>query len=79
MDKYLHPEDCHIERTDNGFGKQIAVLRDDDGTHVTKFPDVWTDEQIMLALAFANSFYAKGIEQGKARKAAEIKACLQIV
>lgn len=79
MDNYLHPADAHIERKDNGFGKQVAVLRDEEGVRIMEFPAVLTDEQIMLALSFANHLYAKGIEAGKARKAAEIKACLQIV
>ena len=79
MDKYLHPEDCHIERCEDVLMGEVAELRDEEDACVLRVPATWTDEQIMRTLAFANSLYAKGIEAGKARKAAEIKACLQIV
>jgi hypothetical protein len=57
----------------------MAILRDEEGTEMGRFLAGWTDNEIMMALHLANKFYAKGIEVGKDRKAAEIRTCLGLV
>lgn len=78
MDKFLHFEDCYIERVKDSLSGEVAKLRDEEGTCVFQFPATWTDEQIKQALEFANEAYAQGIEIGKMRKVAEIRAALAL-
>lgn len=75
MDKYCLTEDCKIER---GRPDQAVDLCDAEGVLLFRFPPGWTDEQVKSAIAFANKAYVDGIAIGKARKAIEIKTCLEI-
>lgn len=79
MESFLHEQDSFVDRVDNGFGTEVAKLCDEEGACVFTFPVAWSDEQIRLALQFANKTYQLGVERGQGRKAAEIRACLGIV
>ena len=76
-DGYLHPDDAYIDRQVDGAINR-AVLRDEEGNEVHIFPKDWTDEQIKLALLFANKLYAKGVERGKYLKAYEIRQVIDV-
>lgn len=75
--KFRHEEDCRVERTENITGP-VADLYDCEGDKVWTFPDSFTDEQIMAALAFANHAYKLGVGIGANRKAEEIRSVLGI-
>lgn len=75
---YVHPEDTWIDRDGAGINKDMAVLRDEEGAELGRFPGSWTDEQVKIALNFANRIYRKGIEMGKWEKAREIRSALDI-
>lgn len=75
---YLHPADAWIDREGSGINTGMAILRDEEGAEMGRFPGGWTDDQIKAALTFANRFYAKGIEMGKWYKTHEIKQVLDI-
>ncbi|CAJ0808478.1 MULTISPECIES: hypothetical protein [Ralstonia] len=75
MQKRFHFEDCYI---DHDGEKGPAHLRDEEGTVIFTVPAHWTDKQIELALDIANRFYDDGIQEGKRRKADEIRTCLNI-
>lgn len=77
IEKYRHEEDCRIERTENIVGP-VAELYDSEGDKVWTFPDSFTDEQIMAALAFANHSFKVGVSIGNDRKAEEIRRALGV-
>ncbi|EGI7654928.1 hypothetical protein T6R82_003476 [Salmonella enterica subsp. enterica serovar Montevideo] len=77
VDMYRYEEECSVERTENIVGP-VAELYDCDGDKVWTFPDSFTDEQIMAALAFANHAYKVGISIGSDRKAEEIRRALGV-
>lgn len=77
MGKYRYKEDCRVERTENVTG-QVAELYDSEGDKVWTFPAAFTDEQIMVALEFANHAYKFGIGIGAERKAEEIRRVLGV-
>ncbi|WP_270792906.1 MULTISPECIES: hypothetical protein [unclassified Aeromonas] len=77
IEKYRHEEDCRIERAENIVGP-VAELYDSEGDKVWTFPDSFTDEQIMAALAFANHAFKVGISIGRDRKAEEIRRALGV-
>lgn len=76
-EKCHHEDDCWIERTENISGP-VAILYEGDGDKVWEFPDSFTDEQIMAALAFANHTFNFGVGIGSHRKAREIRSALEI-
>lgn len=78
VDMYRYEEECSVERTENIVGRPVAELYDCDGDKVWTFPDSFTDEQIMAALAFANHTYRVGINVGVERKAEEIRSVLGV-
>jgi len=76
--KWIHPDDCFIERNHDDFPGR-AVLFDCDGDQVFDFAaEEWTDEQIFTALALANIAYDRGYTVGQASKALEVRKALQI-
>jgi hypothetical protein len=77
FDKYRHKEDCHVERAEKK-GCPVAELYDCEGEKVWDFPGSFTDEQIMVALAFANHTFKAGINIGVERKAEEIRRVLGV-
>lgn len=76
-DKYCYKEDCHIERGER-MGEPVARLFDEEGDQKWTFPGDFTDEHIHDAIEFANKAYALGVEIGKERKAAEMRAVLGV-
>lgn len=75
MEKFLDESDAIIDRPPEG--RPIVNLFDEDG-FVFSFPGDWTDEQVKVALRFANHSYDRGIRVGNRRKAQEIRAALEI-
>lgn len=73
-DVYAHREDCSIDRTTESTS---ALLRNSEGDVLQRFHPSWSDEQIFLALSFANRAYASGVAVGKWQKANEIKKALE--
>jgi hypothetical protein len=74
--EYLCPVDAWIDRTPLGC-TGIAQLRDNDGSIYFYFPEDWTDDQIMKALAFANKAYEVGVRAGKREKARQMRFILE--
>ena len=69
---FVHKDDAFIQEESN-----TKVLRDnEEGTRLYTFPISWTDEQIFIALEFANLTYSKGILYGKKLKAEEIRSVI---
>lgn len=75
MDKFLDEADAIIARPT--VGRLVVNLFDRDG-FVFSFPASWTDDQVKLALRFANYRYDRGVKVGKRRKVQEIRASLEI-
>jgi hypothetical protein len=69
-----HPEDSFIDRPLNN----NAQLCDEEGMLLASFPSRWSDEDILIALEFANRAYAQGVEAGQKAKAAEVRSVLNI-
>lgn len=78
MDQLIAQDDCVIARERNSFDTPVALLCDDEGVTLFEFPQSWSDEDIHLALRFANQTFASGVRLGVNRKIREIKACLEI-
>lgn len=78
MEKYVHQSDCEIERDHADYPASAALL-DFEGEVVYRFDEDWSDDQIWMALAFANKLYDAGVKIGKEDKAREIKRALGIV
>lgn len=70
MEKFLDEADAIIKRPTEG--RSIVNIFDEDG-FVFSFPAGWTDDQVKVALRFANYGYDRGIKVGKRRKAQEIQ------
>lgn len=77
IDKFRHKSDCAIKR-ESGLQGPVATLYDSEWEKVWTFPDSFTDEQIMAALAFANHAYKVGIDIGSERKAQQIRSALGV-
>ena len=80
-DYYAHIEDCEIVRPDSAWKSMringlARLCANDEEFSYFNFPESFTDEQIEIALMFANSAYERGVEIGKDRKADEIKKAL---
>jgi len=61
MKQYLNLTDAHIE--DNGGtepGCRSKLLLDQEGNLIWRFPGDWTENQIKIALEFANHAYGIG-------------------
>lgn len=74
MNVYAHQEECSIDRTTE---PTSALLRNCEGDVLQRFHPIWSDEQIFLALSFANRTYERGVAVGKWQKANEIKKALE--
>ena len=72
MEYYRHKDDCNIDR-DHPEYPASAVLMDCDGEIVCRFDEDWTNDQIWMALAFANRAYDIGFHIGGNVKASEIR------
>jgi len=70
---FLHLEDASIVRS-----AELTTLYDADGNNIWQFPPEWSNEQIMHAVALANSAYESGYEIGKVTKARQIREALNI-
>lgn len=81
-DRLCPIDDCFISRSEGGPGNQepTATLEgQDDGVRIWSFPAEWSDDQIKLALSFANHAYARGVQVGLDRKAGEIRSALGLI
>lgn len=79
--KWAHREDCCIIRSNSDHSLRMhgsAVVVDCDGDKVFAVPDSFTDEQVWLCLAVANSAFADGYDQGEHGKAREIAKALYL-
>lgn len=80
--QYVDFESCVIERvkvpTFDSEKKFVQMVRltDEEGGNLFNFPDSFTDEQIKVAVAFANQSYRIGKAHGANDKAHEIRASL---
>lgn len=80
--QYVDFESCVIERvkvpTFDSEKKFVPMVRltDEEGCNLFNFPDTFTDEQIKVAVAFANQSYRIGKAHGANDKAHEIHASL---
>ncbi len=80
--QYVYFESCVIERvkvpTFDSEKKFVPMVRltDEEGGNLFNFPDSFTDEQIKVAVAFANQSYRIGKAHGANDKAHEIRASL---
>lgn len=70
---YIHPDDTRIDR---GQDSEYAMVTGKAGKPIYNFPATWTDEQIKLALAVANLFYAQGVQDGKCDLIADVQRVL---
>ncbi|MDD5305573.1 MAG: hypothetical protein PHS14_20940 [Elusimicrobia bacterium] len=73
--KYCHPVDAWIDREVLDL-PEIARLRNTEGDKLFDFPAAWTNDQIMIALDFANKAFERGLALGRADKAFEIRKAL---
>ncbi|WP_290467194.1 hypothetical protein [Aeromonas salmonicida] len=68
--QYVDFESCEIERADvPNFASEkkftrMARLINEEGVNLFNFPDSFTDEQIKVAVAFANQSYRLGKAHG---------------
>ncbi len=76
--RFVHKDDCFIERREDALQGKVADLFTADGDKLWTFPGDMSDQMIMSAVAFGNHAYAKDVQQGEAAKVYEIKACLGI-
>ena len=76
MDSFLLETDAIIERTTGDHA--VINLCDDEGMEVFRFPVSWSDEQVLLALRFANLLFDRGLRMGKLLKSQEIRSCLEM-
>ncbi|WP_270819920.1 hypothetical protein [Aeromonas sp. Y311-2] len=80
--QYVDFESCVIERvkvpTFDSEKKFVPMVRltDEEGGNLFNFPDSFTDEQIKVAVAFANQSYRLGKVYGAEAKAHESRASL---
>lgn len=74
---FIHAEDCDIER-DSLHPTRSADLVDREGGCIYHFNENWSDDQIWMALDFANQLYEKGRKIGRAEKAREIRSALEL-
>lgn len=80
--QYVDFESCVIERvkvpTFDSEKKFVPMVRltDEEGGNLFNFPDSFTDEQIKVAVAFANQSYRIGKTHGANDKAHEIRASM---
>ena len=77
MDELVYKEDCSILR-DIPDQPQMAAIIDCDGEYIQFFPASWTDNQIWLALNFANSAHKRGVALGEYQKTREVCSVLGI-
>lgn len=81
MNDLAHIEDCEIIRPDSEWedmarpGLARLCSSDDDYCYFS-FPESWTDDQIKIALDFANIAHDVGYKSGKSAKAREIREAL---
>lgn len=75
-----HPQDSLINRPldENPGPNAKAHLLNEEGMRLASFPNRWSDEDIIIALDFANRAYAQGVEAGQKAKAAEVRSVLNI-
>lgn len=80
--QYVDFDSCVIERVkvptydpEKDFIR-LASLIDEEGFNLFNFPDSFTDEQIKVAVAFANQSYRLGKAHGADDKTHEIRASL---
>lgn len=59
-------------------GQKRPVLCDKKDNEIWTFPSGWSNEQIMVALEFANHAYDKGVNEGMRRKQEQIKKVLGV-
>lgn len=58
--QYCHPGGCSIERVDaKGSAGPYTRIYDSEGEVLFDFPGIWSDNEVMCALDFANQAYAK--------------------
>lgn len=74
---YLHHLDIRIDR-DNKRYPASAVVFNADGDFIFRFDKDWSDDQIKVAVDFANTAYAKGVATGAASKLREIQSALGV-
>jgi len=76
--KYCHPTDAKIIEDEREFTKGEKLLYNCDGDILFAFPGPgeWADEQIMMALDFANEAFAAGVRYGRTEKAYEVRKAL---
>ena len=75
---YLHKEDATLGRRMEGNTPEYVELYDCDGNKLYTFPGAMTNEQIMVAIDFANKIYSIGVETGKKQKLCQIQSALGI-
>jgi hypothetical protein len=76
MEKWLEEKDVFIERVSVEGMAPYAELWDCDGERRFTFPGDMTDEQIMVALAFANKGFDKGLSLGRTRALYKVRSAL---
>ncbi len=76
--KYCHPQDAFIREDEREMTKGEKLLYSCDGDLLFAFPGPgeWTDEQIMIALDFANQAFERGVIFGRSEKAYEMRKAL---
>lgn len=77
-DILLDSRNAVIEHNNYLGGQKRPVLCDKKDHEIWTFPVGWTQEQIMVALEFANHAYDKGVKVGMKRKQEEIKKVLGV-
>lgn len=75
MKTYATRNHCTIDRN-NDYSKGSAVLLDEEGEVLWCFPWEWSDDQVWLALDFANRAYDSGFSSGKFLQQFEIRKAL---
>ena len=83
MNKMVYWEDCIVVRPDSEWEDMrleghARLCANDEEYSYFNFPESFTDEQIRIALRFANLAYAKGFSHGKDDKAREIRRVLGV-
>ncbi|HCF2992620.1 TPA: hypothetical protein NIB67_006780 [Pseudomonas aeruginosa] len=75
---FCHECDAYIERDTSTERVPHAHLYDEEGTRLASFPARWSDEDILLALAFANRAFEHGVTAGKTHKIQELHRILEL-
>ena len=67
-----------FERIEEYGERLVRVSNDDDGDYLFDLRGEWEDSQVRKVVLLIDSWYGRGLDHGRARKAREIRRALEI-